>query len=81
MPKDKQRPDDKVVIWENTKADGFNSKSITHFDTERGGYMMHRDRIAQMEMKERESRGKPPSHVRERIVTRAEADKIKREQG
>ena len=75
-----KRSDDLVVVWENTKRDGYNSKGLTHFDTDRGGYMMKKDRAAVMEVGEREIRGAPPSHIRERVVTRAEAEKIKKSQ-
>ena len=73
--------DERVVIWENTKSDGYNSRGCTHFDTKRGGYMMKKDRIAHMTPEERAIRGAPPSHIRERLITKEESEKIKKAEG
>ena len=78
MPSDK---DERVILWENTKSDGYNSKGNTHFDTERGGYMMKKGRIAHMTPEERAARGAPPSHIKERFATKEESEKIKKAQG
>jgi len=81
MAKPSPKDDDRVVIWENTKADGYNSRGCTHFDTERGGYMMKKGRSAHMTPLERAIRGAPPSHVKERLVSKEESERIKKEQG